>query len=99
MLFTIRNKFGKIIPSIKFKFIGGIDMAGFWDNEELIGKIEKNNREEIQVKKVEKKGKQYIDIRVFWSDGESDEFKPSQKGVTVPYDSLDQLKELIGRIE
>ncbi len=74
-------------------------MAGFWDNEELIGKIEKNNREEIQVKKVEKKGKQYIDIRVFWSDGESDEFKPSQKGVTVPYDSLDQLKELIGRIE
>lgn len=74
-------------------------MAGFWDNEELIGKIEKNNREEIQIKKVEKKGKQYIDIRVFWSDGESDEFKPSQKGVTVPYDSLDQLKELIGRIE
>ncbi|OPZ94265.1 MAG: Transcriptional Coactivator p15 (PC4) [Firmicutes bacterium ADurb.Bin419] len=74
-------------------------MAGFWDNEELIGKIEKNNREEIQIKKVEKKGKQYIDIRVFWSDGESDEFKPSQKGVTVPYDSLDQLKELIGKIE
>lgn len=74
-------------------------MAGFWDNEELIGKIKKNNREEIQVKKVEKNGKVYIDIRVFWSDGESDEFKPSQKGVTVPYDSLDELKELIGSIE
>lgn len=74
-------------------------MAGFWDNEELIGKIKKNNREEIQVKKVEKNGKVYIDIRVFWSDGESDEFKPSQKGVTVPYDSLDELKELISSIE
>ena len=74
-------------------------MAGFWDNEELIGKIEKNNREEIQIKKVEKKGKIYIDIRVFWSDGESEEFKPSQKGVTVPYDSLSELKELINRID
>lgn len=74
-------------------------MAGFWDNEELIGKIEKNNREEVQIKKVEKKGKKYIDIRVFWSDGESDEFKPSQKGVTIPYDSLNELKDLISSID
>ncbi len=74
-------------------------MAGFWDNEELIGKIEKNNREEVQIKKVEKKGKKYIDIRVFWSDGESEEFKPSQKGVTIPYDSLNELKDLISSID
>ena len=74
-------------------------MAGFWDNEELIGKIEKNNREEVQIKKVEKKGKKYIDIRVFWSDGESEEFKPSQKGVTIPYDSLSELKDLINSID
>lgn len=74
-------------------------MAGFWDNEELIGKIEKNNREEIQIKKVEKKGKKYIDIRVFWSDGESEEFKPSQKGVAIPYDSLKELKDLIDSID
>lgn len=74
-------------------------MAGFWDNEELIGKIEKNNREEVQIKKVEKKGKKYIDIRVFWSDGESEEFKPSQKGVTIPYDSLKELKDLISSID
>ncbi len=74
-------------------------MAGFWDDEELIGKIEKNNREEVQIKKVEKKGKKYIDIRVFWSDGESEEFKPSQKGVTIPYDSLKELKDLISSID
>lgn len=74
-------------------------MAGFWDNEELIGKIGKNSREEVQIKKVEKKGKKYIDIRVFWSDGESEEFKPSQKGVTIPYDSLNELKDLIRGIE
>lgn len=74
-------------------------MADFWDKEELLGKIEKNNREEIQIKKVEKKGKVYIDIRVFWSDGTSDDFKPSQKGVAIPAEHLDELKDIIGNIE
>lgn len=74
-------------------------MADFWDKEELLGKIEKNNREEIQIKKVEKKGKEYIDIRVFWSDGTSDDFKPSQKGVAIPVEHLNELKDIIGGIE
>lgn len=74
-------------------------MASFWDSEELIGKIQKNGREEIQIKKVGKNGKQYIDIRIFWLDGESDEFKPSQKGVAIPYDSLNELKDLINGID
>lgn len=74
-------------------------MSDFWDSEELVGKISKNNREEIQVKKVEKKGKKFIDIRVFWYDSGSDDYKPSQKGVAVPYESLDELKSLIEGIE
>lgn len=74
-------------------------MASFWDMEELIGKIDKNSREEIQIKKVEKNSKKYIDIRVFWLDGESGEFKPSQKGVTIPYDSLKELKDLINSVD
>jgi hypothetical protein len=74
-------------------------MADFWDHEELIGKIVKNNREEIHIKKVEKKGKKYVDIRVFWFDGESDEFRPSQKGVTVAAESFNEFKELIAGIE
>jgi hypothetical protein len=32
-------------------------VADFWDNEELVGKFEKNSREEIQIKKLRKKGK------------------------------------------
>jgi phosphopantothenoylcysteine synthetase/decarboxylase len=75
------------------------NMADFWDREELLGKIEKNNREEIQIKKVEKKGKEYIDIRVFWSDGTSDDFKPSQKGVAIPTEHLEELKDIIGSIK
>lgn len=74
-------------------------MAEFWDAEELIGKIAKNSREEIQIKKVEKSGKTYIDIRVFWFDSNEDEYKPSQKGVTVAYDSFSQFKEIIDLIK
>ncbi|MCX7842993.1 MAG: transcriptional coactivator p15/PC4 family protein [Clostridia bacterium] len=73
-------------------------MSDFWDKEEMIGKIAKNNREEIQIKKVEKKGKKYVDVRVFWLDGESGEFRPSQKGVTVAYESFSYFKELINSI-
>lgn len=74
-------------------------MADFWDNEELVGKIVKNSREEIQIKKVEKKGKKYVDIRVFWFDGSADEFRPSQKGVTVAYESFEEFKGIIDSID
>jgi hypothetical protein len=73
-------------------------MSDFWDSEEIIGKIGKNSREEIQIKKVEKKGKKFIDIRVFWFDSNADEYKPSQKGVAVPYESIDELKKIINEI-
>ena len=73
-------------------------MAEFWDLEELVGKISKNSREEIQVKKVEKNGKKYIDIRVFWFDGNADEYKPSQKGVTVACESFKEFKDIIDLI-
>lgn len=74
-------------------------MSDFWDNEELVGKIVKNSREEIHVKKVEKKGKRYVDIRVFWFDSNADEFRPSQKGVTVASESFEEFKGIIEKID
>ncbi len=74
-------------------------MAAFWDNEELLGKITKNNREEIQIKKVSKSGRDYVDIRIFWYDGNDDSFKPSQKGLAIPFDSVSELKEILKKVE
>ncbi|HOQ00071.1 MAG TPA: PC4/YdbC family ssDNA-binding protein [Acetivibrio clariflavus] len=37
-------------------------------------------------------------MRVFWTDGQSEEFKPSQKGVAIPHDRLNDLKDLINSI-
>lgn len=74
-------------------------MADFWDSEELLGKLVKNSREEIYIKKVEKKGKKFVDIRVFWYDSNGDEFRPSQKGVAIPYESFDEFKKIIETIK
>jgi hypothetical protein len=74
-------------------------MADFWDKEEFIGKVTKNNREEIQIKKVEKGGRKFIDIRVFWTDGNSEELRPSQKGLAISADSFEEFKALINSID
>lgn len=73
-------------------------MADFWDKEEFISSIKKNTKEEIQIKKVSKGSKEYIDIRIFWYDAKDDSFKPSSKGVTIPTDAFEEFKEIINKI-
>lgn len=73
-------------------------MADFWDSEEMMGKLTKNSREEVHIKKVTKKDREYVDIRVFWFDSNSGEFKPSQKGVTIPYEIFGEFKSIIDKI-
>lgn len=74
-------------------------MADFWDSEELLGKFVKNSREEIHIKRVTKNTRQYVDIRTFWFDSNSDEFRPSQKGVAIPVEFIGELRTLLETIE
>ncbi len=74
-------------------------MADFWDSEELLGKFVKNSREEIHIKKVTKNTKAYVDIRTFWFDSNSDEFRPSQKGVAIPLEFVGELRSVLDTIE
>ncbi|NLX76343.1 MAG: transcriptional coactivator p15 [Clostridiaceae bacterium] len=74
-------------------------MASFWDKEELLGSITKNSREEIQIKQVSKNGREYVDIRTFWYDSNDDTYKPSQKGVAIPLESIDDLKSILENIK
>jgi hypothetical protein len=74
-------------------------MADFWDSEELLGKFVKNSREEIHVKKVSKNSRSYVDIRTFWFDSKSNEFRPSQKGIAIPLEFLGELESILEKIE
>ena len=62
-------------------------MAAFWDKEEMLGKITKNNREEIQIKQVPKAGKDY-EHGTFWYDSNEDAYKPVKRCLAIPMDAL-----------
>ncbi|OUM93143.1 MAG: hypothetical protein BAA04_13405 [Firmicutes bacterium ZCTH02-B6] len=66
----------------------------FWDAEDLIGQVAKNDRGEvIQVRRTEKSGRAYVDVRVFYP-GNDGELLPG-KGIALPADLADEVAGLI----
>lgn len=53
--------------------------------------IKKTDFKEIRIEKKEYKGYKYIDIRTFYKDKETGEWKISKQGVTIRPDQLDDL--------
>jgi len=61
--------------------------------------IDKGAGEIIRVEISEYKGQNYLNIRVWYTDKNSGEFKPTQKGITVKPELFFQLKEAIIKAE
>lgn len=68
---------------------------GFWDRETVIGTVEKNATERIAVRRVERRGRVYVDIRIEWRRQDGDEFYPSKRGVVIPAEALDDVLALL----
>lgn len=62
----------------------------------LLGTIEKGKKERIEVRSREYEGHPFIDLRLFWLDQATKEWRPSQKGITV---RPGQVTELIRILE
>lgn len=60
-------------------------MSGLWDgqSDKLVAAFQKNNREQIHVRLKVFEGHPLIDIRVWYEDRETGEWRPSMKGVSV----------------
>jgi hypothetical protein len=56
----------------------------------FVADIERNETEIIRVEKKEFKGKEYIDIRIFYLDSDN-EYKPTKKGVTLKPEKIDEM--------
>ncbi|MBE3598611.1 MAG: transcriptional coactivator p15/PC4 family protein [Limnochordaceae bacterium] len=69
--------------------------SGFWDRETVVGTIEKNATERIAVRRVERRGRAYVDIRIEWRRQDGEEFFPSKKGVVIPEEALDDVLALL----
>ena len=57
----------------------------------IIGEIQKNQKEKIIVSTNEYKGHKYIDLRVHYEDETSGEYKPTKKGIAVNPKILDEV--------
>ncbi len=55
-------------------------------------------RERIEIGITEYKGKEYLDIRNFYRDAESGEYKPSPKGVSVPVEMSKKLSRAVRKV-
>lgn len=53
--------------------------------------IKKNDTEEIRIEKKEYKGREYIDIRIYFKAEDSDSMIPSKKGITINPNQLGEL--------
>ncbi len=65
----------------------------------LLGVVDKNSRERIEVRAAEYEGHPYIDIRTYWRNGDDDAWKPSKKGVTVKPELVGELIGLLRKAE
>ena len=65
------------------------------DESKLIGTIERNERERVQIAVNEYKGKSYLDLRIFYTTDGGDSWKPTQKGVTIAPEHLDTLIDAV----
>ncbi len=57
----------------------------------LLGVVDKNSRERIEVRAAEYEGHSYIDIRTYWRSQDGEEWRPSKKGVTLKPELVGEL--------
>ena len=63
----------------------------------IIGEIQKNQKEKIIVSTNEYKGHKYIDLRVHYEDESTKEYKPTKKGIAVNPKILPEVVEMMVR--
>jgi len=61
----------------------------------IIKEIDKGNGEFVRVEISEFKGKHYLNLRIWYTDKNSGELRPSPKGVAVKLELYPEIKEAI----
>ncbi len=66
---------------------------------EVIASFEKNSMEEVRVSLTEFKGKELIDLRVYYQPEDGEEKRPTKKGITISPEKFPELKKAILALE
>lgn len=65
--------------------------------DQLVHTFPKNPLEEVRASVTVYKGKQYVDLRVYYK-GDDGEFHPSKKGLTLSLDLFPDLEEAMRKL-
>ena len=65
----------------------------------LIAKFEKNSFEEVRISLTNFKGKDLIDLRVYYRPDDGEEMLPTKKGITISLEKFSDLKNAILALE
>ncbi len=66
--------------------------------DKIVASFKRNPTEEVRAGIKEFKGRQYIDIRIYYLDDQS-EWKPTRKGISLATDFMPELKNAVESIE
>jgi len=66
---------------------------------EVIARFEKNSFEEVRISLTEFKGKELIDIRVYYQPEGEEEMRPTKKGITISLDKFPELQKGLAALE
>lgn len=69
------------------------------DDEKEIARIERGYGKFIIIKIAKWKDKSFIDIREYYTEKESNDVKPSKKGIRFSYDLLEEVQEALNNVK
>lgn len=68
------------------------------DEARVVHSFPKNPLEEVRASVTVYKGKQYLDLRVYYK-GDDDEYRPSKKGLTLALDLFQELEKAVMKLK
>lgn len=66
--------------------------------DELIAQFEKNATEVVRISLTEFRGRQLIDVRVYYTDDEG-EYRPTRKGISLAVDAYLDFRNAVARLD
>ena len=64
-------------------------------NGEKIKEIQKNSQEIIRIENKEYKGNKFLDVRVYYKDRDTEEYKPTKKGISFNHKIAKEVIEAL----
>ncbi|MHB1684463.1 MAG: transcriptional coactivator p15/PC4 family protein [Bacilli bacterium] len=74
-------------------------MSEFWDDQTVVGEVERDERNKIVVSRTRLKDKQYVDIRTWYRNRSNDGQWLPGKGISVPVEQFDKVMALLSQIK